>query len=304
MPAIGCVKKGSQLSPLADAVGALVIETADQDQFRHLLKAALEQNPTHIFIEGGDGTAQKVMSEYLQLLSSDQAPARFTLVAGGTTNQVARNIGVQKLNASHIEKILSRDVKSVNLLSMLEIIVDEDEKHHGFLFSTGAIPQATESYLKKVDETGKKSIGAVYTTIVEALGTGTQKENSFMAPSPMKLTVTMNKEQAIVEEDHLGTITTTLPGFILGIDPFWGKGEAPLRMTYVGGQQTRIIRLVVNAALKRFKTLKSTQGVESWNADHILMDYKGPIVLDGEKLTSAQSSLEIRATAPIEFVGL
>ena len=161
---------------------------------------------------------------------------------------------------------------------------------------------ATEVFNGKVAENGKKGPAAVYATIFSAIGRGAEKSGSFVEPSPIKLDVAMKKEHAIIEEDHLGTITTTLPGFILGIDPFWGKGEAPLRTTYVSGKNPKLIRLIMRAALKQFTKLEATEGVESWNADYIKMQYEGPTVLDGETLPRAQNSIEIRPSQPVTFV--
>jgi len=295
-------RRGSQLAELVDAANAMVIETDNQDKFIHNLAASLTQSPSHIFIEGGDGTAQLTMTQYFKRRNLDAAPARFTLVSGGTTNQVAGNIGIKNINSDRLRNILEMNTDTVHDLSLLDVRVDDSAASFGFLFSSGAIPMATNVFEGKVEEKGKKGPAAVYATILSALGKGTERSNSMLTPSPIKLRVNMKMEQAVIDEPHLGTITTTLPGFILGIDPFWGKGEAPLRSTYVSGNNPKLIRLVMQAALKQFSKLDATDGVESWNADHIYMEYEGPTVLDGETLPVSQKSIEIRPSEPVTFV--
>jgi len=296
-------KKGSQLADLADTAGALVIETDNQEKFCYNLTASLTQSPDHIFIEGGDGTAQLAMTEYFRRRPEGSPPARFTLISGGTTNQIARNIGLKTINRDLMKHILNMDRDTVHDLSLLDIEIDDEPSTYGFLFSSGAIPMATEVFEGKVAANdGKKGPGAVYTTILSALGRGADKSGSLMEPSPIKLEVNMKKERAVVDEPHLGTITTTLPGFILGIDPFWGKGEAPLRTTYVSGNNPKIIRLVMQAAFKQFAKLDSTDGVESWNADHIEMIYGGPTILDGEAMPKSHKHITIRPSEPVTFV--
>lgn len=295
-------KKGSQLSSLAEPFNAMVIETADQGRFLHNLTASMTREPTHIFIEGGDGTAQIAITEYFNRLEDEQPPARFTLVCGGTTNQVAKNIGVKKMNAERLRAILALETETVYDLSLLEVTIDNSPARYGFLFSSGAIPMATEVYNGKIEESGKKGPGAVYATILSAIGRGSNKSGSFVEPSPIKLDVAMKKDHAVIDDDHLGTITTTLPGFILGIDPFWGKGEAPLRTTYVSGHNPKLMRLVMQAAFKQFSKLDATDGVESWNAEHIKMEYAGPTVLDGEPMPRAKKQIEIRPSQPVTFV--
>jgi len=118
----------------------------------------------------------------------------------------------------------------------------------------------------------------------------------------VRLVVSGPGEETILDEDHLGTIITTLPGFIFGIDPFWGKGDSPLRMTYVRGDNKNVLSLVFAAALKRFEKLEETDGVESWKAEYIEMKYSGPTVMDGERLEGSTKSIEIRPTRPVVFV--
>lgn len=295
-------KKGSQLAELAQHMDVMIIETDNQEKFVHNLAASLTQAPSHIFIEGGDGTAQLAMTEYFRRRNRDAAPARFTLISGGTTNQVAGNIGIKNINQDRLRNILEMETHTVHDLSLLDVRIDSSKANFGFLFSSGAIPMATNVFMGKVEEKGKKGPAAVYATILSALGKGTEREDSLMNPSPIKMRVNMKKEQAVIDEPHLGTITTTLPGFILGIDPFWGKGEAPLRTTYVGGNNPKIIRLAMQAALKQFSKLDETEGVESWNADHIYMEYDGPTILDGEPMPSSEKSIEIRPSEPVTFV--
>lgn len=279
-----------------------LIEADSLADFKERLQIAVKSEPKHIFIEGGDGTAHIVMTEYFRALKSGQRPARFTIVSGGTTNQVAGNIGTKKASAEYLKSLLTLEAGTINTLPLLEIKVDDHAPYFGFLFSSGAIPMATQHYANKLGVNGKTGPGAVYTTILEALGKRTDKKSAFMQPSQVRIIVSSGKEETIINEMHLGTITTTLPGFILGIDPFWGKGDAPLRMTYVRGENTKILGLVLSAALKRFQKLENTDGVESWNTDYIEMEYSGPTVMDGEILPIASKAITIRATQPVNFV--
>lgn len=295
-------RKGSRIKPVAQALGHPLIEADSLEAFKSLLQIAVRSEPQHIFIEGGDGTAHIAMTEYFRALKPGQRPARFTIVSGGTTNQVAGNIGTKKASAEYLRALMTLDSGTVHTLPLLEIKVDDHAPYFGFLFSSGAIPMATQHYSNKLGVDGKTGPGAVYTTILEALGKGTDKKSAFMQASQVRIIVSSGKEETIVNEMHLGTITTTLPGFILGIDPFWGKGDAPLRMTYVRGENTKILGLVLSAALKRFQKLENTDGVESWNTDYIEMEYAGPTVLDGEILPIAKKTITIRATQPVNFV--
>jgi len=294
-------KKGSSLVSIASQFGAAIINASSLQTFREQMAENIKSDPQHIFIEGGDGTAHIVLTEYFRLLG-DRKPARFTIVSGGTTNQIAGIIGTKKIDATHVQKILSGQAAIVHQIPLLEISIDNAPPEYGFLFSSGAIPMATDYFQSRKSEKGGATRSAVYATILKALGRGTEGDNSLIEPSPVKLTITNPKDEIRIEEDHLGTILTTMPGFIMGIDPFWGKGDAPLRMTYLRGDNKKVIRLALSAALRQFEKLKKTDGVESWNAEFVRLEYTGPTRLDGEKLALSKSAIEIRPTRPITFI--
>ena len=295
-------KKGSRIKPIAKALKAPLIEADNLEKFKATLQLHVQDKPDHIFIEGGDGTAHIVMTEYFRALEKGRPPASFTLIGGGTTNQVAGNIGTKNVSSDYFKRLIKKDAGTVHTLPLLQVNVDDHAAFYGFLFSSGAIPMATRHYTDNLNDKNTKGPAAVYATILEALGKGTSKTGSFMKSTPIRIVVSDKKDQTIIDEPHLGTITTTLPGFILGIDPFWGKGDAPLRMTYVRGENTKLLGLVLSAALKRFEKLENTDGVESWNADYVEMAYGGPTVLDGEILPVCETKIELRPTQPINFI--
>ncbi|NNE59195.1 MAG: hypothetical protein HKN36_13900 [Hellea sp.] len=294
-------KKGSSLASIAGQVGAAIINASSLETFQEQLAEHMKSDPEHIFIEGGDGTAHIVLTEYFRRLGN-RKPARFTIVSGGTTNQIAGVIGTKKIDLTQVQKILSGQAANVHQIPLLEISIDGSPSEYGFLFSSGAIPMATDYFQTRKAEKGGANTSAVYSTILKALGRGTGSGNALIEPSPVKLTVTNPKDEIRIAEDHLGTILTTMPGFIMGIDPFWGKGDAPLRMTYLRGDNKKVVRLVLSAALRRFEKLKKTEGVESWNAEFVRLEYDGPTTLDGEKLAVSKSAIEIRPTRPITFI--
>ncbi len=295
-------KKGSRLEAIAQSCKARIIHSNDIDSFKTAFNSAIKEGAAHIFIEGGDGSVQAVLTEYFKWLSKDTPPAKFTVIGGGTTNQVAKIIGVKKPTPDYLKNLVKGQHKTVHSLPLLQISVDKAAPLHGFLFTSGAIPMATDYYMEEVRGRGKTGPSAIYTTILAALGKGVDKDNAFISESPVKLLVSTGKEETIIDENHLGTITTTLPNFILGIDPFWGKGDSPLRMTYVSGANKNLLALVMNAALKRFSKLDEMDGIESWHADYIRYSYEGPIILDGEKISKTHKQIEIRASQAVTFL--
>ncbi len=294
-------KKGSRLLTLAKNSQVKILETDSPLNFKPSFADAIKSGVSHIFIEGGDGTVQTVLTEYFRRLPEGIIPAKFTIVSGGTTNQIAGNIGAKKQTEDHLKKLIKGD-GTIHTVPLLDIRVDKSDPHFGLLFSSGAVPMATQYYTDNIRGSGLTGPAAVFATLSAALGRQKEQDKKMLEPSPVKLIVSSARDETRLDEDHLGTLITTLPGFYFGIDPFWAKGQAPIRMTYVRGDQTKLLRLIMSVALKRFEKLDSMEGIESWRADYINLKYKGPLVLDGEPLPTAQNTIEIRASQPVTFV--
>ena len=87
---------------------------------------------------------------------------------------------------------------------------------------------------------------------------------------------------------------------MLKLDPFWGEGDRPLRVTYVAGEYQKLAQHVASLWLGKKNKDRSQDGLYSWTADGLKYRYKGPCVLDGE-LLELTKGFKIRATRPIRF---
>ena len=85
-------KKGALLPKYAEHFGAQLRDVGDFSQIDALAKEILDSEANHVVSEGGDGTVHGVLTAFLKQSARAELPD-FTLIAGGNTNQVARNIG-------------------------------------------------------------------------------------------------------------------------------------------------------------------------------------------------------------------
>lgn len=286
-------KKGALLPTLAETYKAILRDVGDFSDVDRLVKDALAAKAEHIVIEGGDGTVQGILTEFLRQEKARNLPL-FTLVPGGNTNQVARNIGLSTATPQALAKALSsrREIKSAPLLRIKD---KAQRKYYGFLFSSGALPQVTDYTKYKLHDRGIGGSLAVIGGILKG-ATGT---SSITNPTKVKLNIDADGLQKL-RGPHLGTIVTTLPGLMLGLDPFWGEGERPLRVTYVAGEYQKLVRHVASLWLGNKSKDRSQDGMYSWTADRLSYRYKGPCVLDGEVLDLTKG-FKIRPTQPIRF---
>ena len=286
-------KKGALLPKIAQQHNAVLRDVGDFSDVDKLVQDVLSAKAEHIVIEGGDGTVQGILTEFLRHEKARNLPI-FTLVPGGNTNQVARNVGLSAATPQAVAKALSAD-NTISRAPLLRITDKDQRKYYGFLFSSGALPQVTDYTRDKLHDRGLGGSLAVIGGILK----GTAGTDSITEPTTIELDIDADSIEKI-RGPHLGTIVTTLPGLMLKLDPFWGEGDRPLRVTYVAGEYQKLAQHVASLWLGKKNKDRSQDGLYSWTADGLKYRYKGPCVLDGE-LLELTKGFKIRATRPIRF---
>ena len=286
-------KKGALLPKIAQQHNAVLRDVGDFSDVDKLVQDALSAKAEHIVIEGGDGTVQGILTEFLHHEKARNLPI-FTLVPGGNTNQVARNVGLSAATPQAVAKALSAD-NTISRAPLLRITDKDQRKYYGFLFSSGALPQVTDYTRDKLHDRGLGGSLAVIGGILK----GTAGTGGITEPTTIELDIDADSIEKI-RGPHLGTIVTTLPGLMLKLDPFWGEGDRPLRVTYVAGEYQKLAQHVASLWLGKKNKDRSQDGLYSWTADGLKYRYKGPCVLDGE-LLELTKGFKIRATRPIRF---
>lgn len=286
-------KKGALLPKIAERHGAVLRDVGDFSDVDILVQDALAAKAEHIVIEGGDGTVQGILTEFLRHESTRNLPI-FTLVPGGNTNQVARNIGLNAATPQAVANALGQN-KTLSEAPLLRVKDKAGRKYYGFLFSSGALPQVTDYTKDKLHDRGLGGSLAVIGGILK----GVSGDAGITKPTQVKLNIEADGLHKL-RGPHLGTIVTTLPGLMLGLDPFWGAGDRPLRVTYVAGEYQKLVRHVASLWLGNKSKDRSQDGMFSWTANSLKYRYKGPCILDGE-LLDLTKGFKIRATQPIRF---
>ncbi|PHR60379.1 MAG: hypothetical protein COA43_06595 [Robiginitomaculum sp.] len=295
------LKKGSVLEAAAKTSNTPVFNLDPFDNLDTIVSQAFDNKTELVFIEGGDGTVQGILSAFLAHKTKAPLP-KFVLLPGGMTNLVAKHVGVKKPNVSKVLSLLNADSnKTTTLLPLLNIAY---EKHmfSGFLFSTGALPIATKYCHEKIFSLGINGVSAVRATLLRVLfGRGEARE-IILSPTPMILEIDGIK----VEDGHILTLSTTLSSLMIGLNPFWGTGDGAVKISHLRGGGKRFIRNV-------FRFLKSKQsetsknklardGFRSWSVDTATMHYSGPLVLDGEFLPQTKKPIRLSASVPLSFI--
>ena len=88
----------------------------------------------------------------------------------------------------------------------------------------------------------------------------------------------------------------------MGLDPFWGDGNGPLRVTWVDGSYKGLARNVLQVWMGLKSKDRSQDGLYSKRVDQLSYQYAGDIVLDGEFLSIPSGKFTVRATRPVTFL--
>lgn len=293
------------VNPLSERVSrkgaALEQLTSDDSRVVHLnpfdvlpaaVSKAAEDNIEHVIIEGGDGTVQGVISEFLRQEDSFASFPKFSIIPGGMTNQVAKNIGFASAKKNRVAARLSSSQFKETTIPLLILTDDNGQQQSGFLFSTGAIPQLTDYTKNQLHGKGVGGSLAVIGGVIKAIR---GNDDTLMQSSAIDI-------NGLYQGAHLGTVLTTLPSLLLGLDPFWSEDDAPLRLTWATSEYKKLGRNIFSLWLGRKSKDRSHDGLFSQNCDHIDFNYSGPVVLDGEFLSFPTGKFTIRPSRPVTFL--
>ena len=284
-------KKGSFLENFARELGQKCVRLEPFDVIHTAVSEAADKGVNHVVIEGGDGTVQGILSAFLSQIDQFKTFPAFSIIPAGMTNQVAKNIGLKSAAPNAIKAALNTELTPINV-PMLNVIDHDGPSYAGFLFSTGAIPQITRYTTSEIHKKGIGGSAAVLGGILKGLR---RNDDVVMKITPISL-------EGLYEGPHLGTVVTTLPSLIMGLDPFWGDESGPIRLTWVDGTYRHLARNVIGLWMGRKSKDRSHDGIHSKCVESLIYHYEGDIVLDGEFLSIPSGKFTVTTTRPVTFL--
>lgn len=293
-------KQGSRINLAALPEGSHHHMSENKADLPVLLTEASKQHITHLVIEGGDGTVRSVMTALLNSYGDEKPLPAVSILPSGTTNQIARNLGLKSL--SDLKSIRNGDVKATTTplvrISVKDDIDGLDNPLFGFLFSTGALPHVSRFAQEKLNSNGVGGGTAVVGAVIKAV---TGNKDELMPPAKHKMCARLNDRIIFKHKGiALGSIMTTLPTLMMGLDPFWGTETGPLRLTWAEAESQKLGRTVAGLWVGR-KPNRTHDGFHSHNIDHLKLRTKAPATLDGDFLDIQNKRLRISASRPVTF---
>ncbi len=213
----GKVKSGTYNRKEFEAIlkdDGLIIETKSIKDICPALMNFKKNNVSVLFIYGGDGTQQKVISEIIRL------KINFLFVVplkGGTMNMLVKDVGLGKPPIKVIRSI--RSIYSANMpffkKSIIRVLINSADCLYGFYFANGVIYKI----LKRYYEDGACFTNALKVTIQGILGSILTSHTYSRLFEPVGCRVVLDDKE-INKIMFLGIMFGTLNRLVFGFRPF------------------------------------------------------------------------------------
>ncbi len=244
-----------------------------------------------LVINGGDGTVQAVLTDLFNH-SPFATPPQLMVLAGGTTNMIAGDVGV----LGNQEQILQRLLQWIQTgkgkvtrtrRPILRLTVPGHETKYGMFFGAASISQGTQYYHNNLHSNGLHGFPGICMTILRFLWAITLQRDRVVTPTEIQ--VRLNNQPA-KKDDYMLLFVSTLDRFFFGLRPFWGTEKGQLKFTAVKSRARYLLRVLPLLA-RGHTAQKGTpeNGYSSHNVDEVVLYLADSVVLDGELYTPESS---------------
>ena len=238
-----------------------------------------------IVVNGGDGTVQAVMTALLN--NGDAEPPSLAVLPSGRTNLIAHNLGLEGRPVDGLARLLARRRRGEPLGGVSRPVLSLDlgggaPVIHGMFLGSAAFYRGT-----MMGRGNFHPLGAVGPVVV-GLSLGLVVLRAlFGRPGGILQgdAMTFSHDGDAKERDYFLMLATTLDSLIMGLTPFWGSGDGPLRLTTVAYPPPRLARALLPLARGRPRPWMADSGYRSSRHERVTMSFACPIVFDGETYT-------------------
>ncbi len=261
----------------------VVREIANVEEIPAVLDELVQAGTTLIAVSGGDGTVQATMTAILSGPSGHRERP-LAILAGGMTNVIGHHVGIPGKPDRGLAALLAKRAERRDLTLLRHPVMGvrtglDGDRVYGMLLGGAAFHDGVMMARKRVHPVGFAQsaaagvAGAIYylRTLLGDAGPGHR----------MRLTIDG-------EGGHDGRcyllLVSCLPGLMLGLDPFWGSGTAPLRWTWIDHPPRRLAIAVGPLLFGRPLGWMARHGYHSGRALRIEIESETPLLFDGERI--------------------
>lgn len=297
-------RNGRSILGKAGGAGALAgfAEPEDQAALLDALRDFKRQGADIIAINGGDGTVREVLTAMRQV-DAEWRPA-LAIIPAGKTNLIAHDVGgfgLEPLLKSAGEGRLSGKRVSRRILEIRRCGADEPPVC-GLFFGAGAFSAGTELAAEKANRIGLYHGTAVIWTLCAMLWRSLRGKPYDPDTKNMMMHLIADGDTAR-KGQYFIILVTTCRRLILGLNPFWGNQDHPIRYTDIAGPPARLAAGIIPVLRGRPRPWMAEAGYHSGSADCLRLGMVSRFTVDGELFDPGpESRIEITARRSIDFV--
>ncbi len=297
------------------------------------------QSEDVLVINGGDGTAQNLLTLLLRRQAPSDAP-RIALLPGGSTNMSAFDINTERAYGRCVERLRSVLTSACGDNSQSQSALQQrplvrvslpDNDQYGFFFGIGTIVQGIEFFHRRIHPGGGRHELGAGLAMLRTLWGIARHEPPFAEPLTLNLrSRTLADAAATTEPDRAAhgespaspaaqrpgpdpwvplpirlCLITSLNRLFLGMRPYWSRADQPLSATLIEADAERFIRSMPKLLTgKPNANMTPQHGYHSVGLQSLRMQFNGPLTLDGELFTNEGDTINVDATHPLRFLNL
>jgi len=292
-----------------------------------------------LVINGGDGTAQNLLTLLLRRHAPSDAP-RIALLPGGSTNMSAFDINTERAYGRCVDRLRSVLAPASGDNSQRQPAIQErplvrvslpGNDQYGFFFGIGTIVQGIEFFHRRIHPGGGRHELGAGLAMLRTLWGIARHQPPFAEPLTLNLRARILVDAAAsaapsraepgeesvssaVQRPEPDTwvrlpirlcLITSLNRLFLGIRPYWSRADQPLSATLIEADAERFIRSMPKLLTgKPNATMTPRHGYHSVGLRSLPMQFDGPLTLDGELFTNEGDTITVDATHPLRFLNL
>lgn len=260
----------------------LVREIANVTEIPAVLEEFERAGITLLAVSGGDGTVQATITAILSG-PPHHRDRPLAILSGGMTNVIGHHLGISGKPDRGLAELLVRRAQHRDLTlkrhPVMGIRVRDRPTMYGMLLGGAGFRDGVMMARKRVHPVGFAQSAAA------GIGTAIYFIRTLLGGASVghRVKLTIDGVRGPDGNCYL-LLVSCLPGLMLGIDPFWGEGSAPLRWTWVDHPPRRLAVAGGRLLFGRPVGWMTWHGYLSGRALQIEIESDTPLLLDGEDL--------------------
>lgn len=262
----------------------LHVETPDDASVPPALRELARAGVEILVLNGGDGTIQHALTHLLGNPANTWRPW-IAPIRGGRTNMTATDLGARRDPVRGLAELIAADragrlAERVEVRSVLRVEIAEGV-HYGMFLGFGTLHRAV-ALVHQVFPEGKAQgvFGAGIVTGVLIARAAIGGLGGVLVPDKMRIAL---DGEELEPREVLLAMTSTLQRLFLRMRPFWGREDAPLRVTLIDAGAKRFGAAAPGILRGRPRAfVRPENGYCSRNVHELVVQLDAGIILDGE----------------------